>query len=282
MRIGRKPGIAVLAGLGLFALIAWRIEAASTHVLEAHYAPPPSALHAAPSQSSIRDGERLAHLNGCFACHGQNLTGKVTFRGFFGTRLVAPNLTRVLRRQSDTQIAAAIRYGIKADGTSTIAMPSDRFIGLSDTDVAAMIAYLRSLPERPDATAKTQWGFIGRAMLAMKLLPQEAALVDRTAHGPVQTPATPLALGGYIARSQCSVCHDGDLSGDTLEASPDLHFAIKHYSPAAFAHFFRSGEGQIGHGTKTMTKMIESRFRYLTDAEVRALYATLNTPVPPR
>lgn len=276
----RKHGITLLAAAVLVAGAIWWIDAASTRMLETHYTAPVPALTLVPDPGEAGNGARLVHVSGCSACHGADLTGGVTFRGIFGTRLVAPNLTRVLRHQSDEQIAAAIRYGVKPDGTSIIDMPSDLFVAFSDSDLAAMIAYLRSLPEKPDATEKTHWKLGGRAMLMLGWLPRAAANVDRHARGPEQTPAAPFLRGQYIAHSQCAQCHGADLSGNTAEASPDLRFSIQHYTPAAFAHFFRTGEGQIGHGTKTMTKMIHTRFRYLTDADVRGIYRYLNTPLP--
>lgn len=111
----------------------------------------------------------------------------------------------------------------------------------------------------------------------MGLLPVEATMVNISARGPLRTPTSPFALGRYITQSHCSVCHGPDLSGETIESSPDLRIAIQHYSPATFEHFFRTGDGQIGHGTRTMTKMIRSRFKYLTDAEVHAIYVYLKS-----
>jgi mono/diheme cytochrome c family protein len=93
----------------------------------------------------------------------------------------------------------------------------------------------------------------------------------------VQTPVAPAALGLYLTRAHCSACHGDDLSGRTAEGSPSLRVSIVHYSPQGFAHFFRTGEGQIGHGTATMTRMIRSRFQYLTPTEVQAIYLYLKS-----
>ena len=274
----QKLGIGFLVLSGLVAIGAWRIEAASTRILATRYPIPVSALAVSSAQSDAKDGERLARLNGCMSCHGPQLAGRVRISGYFGTRLIAPNLTRIVRHRLDAQLAAAIRFGIKPDGTSLIDMPAGKFVKSSDSDIAAIIAYLRTLPERPNATAKSQWRFGGRAMLAMGLLPLEAAMVDPEARGPAQTPTLPLALGRYITQSQCSACHGADLSGEPEESSPDLRFSIQHYSPAAFQRFLSTGMGQKGHGTRVMTRTIHSQLKYLTVADVRAVYAYLNLP----
>jgi mono/diheme cytochrome c family protein len=273
----RKRSILLLIVLGLIAAIAWHIEASSTKILTVHHAVPAHLLGVAPIRSAANDGYRLAHVNGCFDCHGEHLAGRVAFADWFGTRLVAPNLTRLARQETDAQLANAIRYGVKRDGTSVFVMPSNEFTLSSDSDIAAMISYLKSLPERPDTAEKTHWRFGGRAMLAMGLISPGAGMINLSALGPVHTPTSPYALGRYITQAHCSVCHGTDLSGDTMANSPDLRFAIRHYSLVAFEHFFSTGEGQIGHGTTTMTKMIRSQFKYLTRADVGAIYVYLNT-----
>lgn len=271
-----KWAVAAAVVLALAAIVVWRIEAASTRILATRYAQPPAPLAVAPAPEMVVDGERLAKLGGCTACHGKDLTGRVLFTGFLGSRLVAPNLTALAHRQSDTQLAAAIRYGVKPDGTSLIDMPVGKFLRSSDSDIAAIIAYLKSLPQKPDAAGKTAWSFGGRAMLAMGLMPLSAKRVDRTSRGPRQTPTDPLARGHYLTQVYCSGCHGADLSGEPQEDSPGLRFSIKHYSWAAFDRFFTTGIGRKGHGTQTMTPMVKARFRHMTKEDVRAIFTYLN------
>lgn len=271
----QKRGIQLLLVAAIIAAAAWVIERASTRALLARHAMPQHALAIMPAPTAASDGERLAHLDGCFGCHGARLTGRAIFAGWLGTRIVAPNLTRLAHSETNAQLAATIRYGVKRDGTSIVEMPSKQFIRNSDSDIAAIIAYLRTLRTMPDAAGKSRWRFGGRVMLVTSLIPLEADLVNRSARGPLRTPTSPLALGHYITQLYCSGCHGPTLSGETMKGSPDLHFAIQHYSPAAFLHFFRTGDGQIGHGTQTMTGIIRRRFKYLSAGEVRAIYSYL-------
>ena len=271
----RRHGVQLLLLAGIVAAATWMIQTISTRMLSVRHAMPLRALALKPVVSDASDGERLAHVDGCFSCHGSQLTGRVVFSGWLGTRIVAPNLTRLAHSETNVQLAAAIRYGVKPDGASMVDMPSNQFIKSSDSDIAAVIAYLRALPARPNAVGKTHWGFGGRVILMMGLIPLEADLVNRSARGPLLTPTSPLALGHYITQLNCSGCHGPDLSGETIKGSPDLHFAIQHYSPAAFEHFFRTGDGQIGHGTQTMTRIIQRRFKYLSAEDVHAIYSYL-------
>ena len=203
------------------------------------------------------------------------------FSGIFGSRLVAPNLTRLVRHRSDREIASAMRYGVKPDGTSLIGMPVGKFIRSSDSDVAATIAYLRTLPEKPDATPGTRWRFDGRVLLTIRMFLPETALVDKSRRGPRLTPTAPMALGAYISQTQCSICHGADLSGDPDEHSPDLRVVIRDYPQARFQHFLATGEGgRKDHDTKIMQEIVKRRLRFLTSAETAALYAYLKAPVP--
>ncbi|MGH6829134.1 MAG: c-type cytochrome [Rhizomicrobium sp.] len=276
MKKWQKRSIPFAVAIIAIAAAAFGIESSSAEKLAARHPLPQNPLAIAPDPKLAADGARLAHVNDCFSCHGEDLSGGVAFTGWFGTRLVAPNLTRLAHRQSAAQLAAAIRFGVKPDGTSLVDMPASRFIADSDSDTAAIVSYLRSLPVKPDSAGRTRWGFIGRAMLAMGFLPLEADAVDSSRRGPLRTPTAPLALGRYITHTQCTACHGPDLSGDVSEDSPDLRIAIRHYSLAAFEHFFRTGQGVIGHGTQTMTPAIKSQFKYLTDAQVRAIYLYLS------
>ncbi|HUI24531.1 MAG TPA: c-type cytochrome [Candidatus Kryptonia bacterium] len=74
--------------------------------------------------------------------------GKVPtpFGTFYGTN-ITPDPETGIGGWTDGEIAAAIRAGVRRDGsTETPAMPYDQYAGLADRDVSDLIAYLRSLP----------------------------------------------------------------------------------------------------------------------------------------
>lgn len=260
----------------LAALFVWRIEADSTAVLARVYPQPPQPLRVAPQPAMAPEGMRLAHVDGCYECHGKALTGHVEYTGWFGSILTAPNLTRVAQHATAQQLAAAIRFGVTPHGHSIFSMPVHRFLEQSDADNAAIIAFLQSLKPLPDVAPQTHWGFDGRVMLALGLIPAAATSAKPADRGPLTTPAAPMALGAYITHVQCAACHGPDLSGEAEEHSPDLRFAIKHYSLPAFEHFFRTGEARLGHGSPVMTALIKRRFHDLTEGEVRAIFVYLN------
>src|SRR5690606_12073504 len=108
-----------------------------------------------------------ASIMDCEGCHSgrtpegaidpdQHLTG-----GTIGFELPGlgifwpPNLTRSaegLGDWTDEQVAAAIRTGARPDGRMLAPiMPWPSYAALTDEDVAALVAYLRTLPPSPHA-----------------------------------------------------------------------------------------------------------------------------------
>lgn len=154
----------------------------------------------------------------CGACHdtfgpgmrpvpGMSLAGGRVFaeRGF---RAVAPNITpdheTGIGGWTDAAIAAAIRDGHRPDG-SLIGppMPVESYRGLSDRDLAALVAWLRQVPPVRHAVAE-------RSRYPFELAP----------HGPpvsgVPDPPAddPVARGRYLAVNvaHCMDCHSAQLS----------------------------------------------------------------------
>lgn len=127
----------------------------------------PAALVFASLGAAHADAARGEYLvrgpAGCGNCHtplgpdgpvaGQELTGRVVEDGE-AFRAVAPNLTPAGRIAgwSDAELAKAIREGIRPDG-SLIGppMPFTMYRGLSDDDLASIVAFLRTLPATESA-----------------------------------------------------------------------------------------------------------------------------------
>ena len=92
------------------------------------------------------EGKAIVAARGCASCHEASLSGDAKPRP--GTHAYAANLTpdeeTGLGAWTDDAIARAIRAGIDDQGASLCA-PMPRFWDLSDADVDAVVAYLRSL-----------------------------------------------------------------------------------------------------------------------------------------
>lgn len=119
-------------------------------------------------------------------------------------RAVVPNITpdpeTGIGRWSDAEIGRAIRDGVRPDG-SLIGppMPIELYRGISDDDLAAIVAYLRSVPAVRNPVPE-------RSRYAMPLPPSYGPPVGRVAGPPA---GDPVARGAYLAGplGHCIECH---------------------------------------------------------------------------
>jgi cytochrome c553 len=268
--VGGIAAIAVVAIAGIYGISAWK--------LSARHAVVRPVLRVAPAPSMVEEGGRLAHVNACFGCHGDDLAGHVFVDRIFIGRLSGHNLTRVVPQYTDEQIANVIRGGVKSDGTGIVFMPSHALVRLADADVAAIIAYLRTVERRPDAAKDTSLGLLARALVVTGMIPLEPDKVDPKQLGPLARPTEASALGPYIARTTCAMCHGLDLHGEEQVQSPNLFGIMPAYSLADLKTLLSTGIATGGRKLGLMSEMSQGALKYLSDDEVAAVYAYLSAP----
>ena len=273
--------------LVLFALVVIAVVgvyAATQPMIGKHYPFAPTALSADPAEADVSSGAKLVQLFGCKDCHGAGLRGQLLYDIPMVARLSAPNLTLVAKTYSDPQIAEMVRSGVRADGTELVGMPSPALSRLTDPEIAAVIAYVRSLPAGGAAPQDKQLGFVGRVLLLMGKLPTTPSLVAKYAAHPLPDFGPATEAGRGIARA-CAECHGPDLSGAD---GPDLRIAAAYDLPA-FTRLLRTGValdgrpvrpiGLIGEdksGPGLMAQVAREREGFgLSDAEIAALHAYL-------
>jgi mono/diheme cytochrome c family protein len=277
-RVRRWLGRAVAVVAAVVALAVVGTWAQSERVIRRAYAAPADRPLAVPRDAaSIAEGERLARTRGCFACHGPALAGRVFFDEPGVARLVAPNLTAAARRYSDDELARIIRRGVRPDGRSVWAMPSDMFVALSDADLARLVAYLRHAPPAAGPGPSIVVGPMGRVGVVTGKFAPSAEHVRRQRNSPARETPTgdSLAHGRYLALTSCAECHGARLRGDGA-TTPSLAVTAA-YTPAEFARLMRTGTAKGGREVGFMSGTARARFAHFTDAEVRALHAYLRT-----
>jgi mono/diheme cytochrome c family protein len=165
------------------------------------------------SAAAIARGRYLAHaVCECFECHSPLYDDDrvLPIESTLGagdildkrTRLVAPNITpdpeTGAGRWTDDQLVRAIRQGISHDGRRlAVAMPYPTLSILTDEDVHAIVAYLRSLP--PVRHVLPKW------------IPLRVAELPPDPPGPPAGPselATRKGRGAYLVHlARCVHCH---------------------------------------------------------------------------
>jgi len=168
-----------------------------------------SAADAALAADPVARGEYIAGLAGCPVCHtpldasgvapdrARAYAGGLEVTEVFGTWR-APNITpdreTGIGAWSDAEITAAIREGKRRDGSMLKAvMPYTFYAGMSDDDVQALVAYLRSLPPVVNKTER----------LVPPLPDVPAPALPR-----VDVKDDPVKHGQYLAGlMHCALCH---------------------------------------------------------------------------
>jgi len=250
-------------------------------MLRRHYDVPLSSFAASTDASSAARGRHLATILGCYKqCHGVSMKGFEIGAPYIG-HINAPNLTRVVHEYSDPELERLLRRGIKRDGTSVLLMPSQMFAHLSDTDLGAVIAFVRSAPpiEGGVMRGRTLWPLARLGILSGRF--QTAAdLVDRTASAPAEVDLSDrMELGRYLAAIACTECHGEDLRG-VAGGTPSLAIAAAYDDPA-FAKLLRTG---VPLGDRVLGLMKETsvgRFVDFGDDEIAALRAYLASLAAP-
>ena len=258
-----------------------------------------ASVGTATDAASIAKGKHYVEAIGvCQVCHGQDLAGPdvdqckvVPCTAFsddplFG-KLMPSNLTSGLggigNAFTDEDYVRAIRHGIGRDRKALIIMPSDVFNKISDEDLGAMIAYLKTLPPVDNELDDSGLAPLGRILAVFEgsLLP--ATQID---HNAPRTPS-PVAgvtaeYGEYLAEI-CTICHGERLSGGEVPGSDRAEApnitpggAPGSWTRSQFVDTIRSGINPDG-------KLLDpefmpwNRFTQMTDNELDAIWLYLKS-----
>ena len=166
------------------------------------------------TQELVSKGQYIFALAGGCACHtvpkGTLNTGGRAFPIPFGT-VYSSNITQDketgLGSWTDQQIADAMTKGISRDGSRILpVMPYEKYSGMAQTDLKALIAYLRTIkPIRKAIPQLKSWAPLMRSLGT----PIYLKVFGRFANPPQQTPQKGTERGRYLVEhvSLCGDCH---------------------------------------------------------------------------
>ncbi len=171
------------------------------------------AVHAQAEDLAAKGQYIFALAGGC-ACHTQPKgTPHVGARAFpipFGT-VYSTNITQDketgLGAWTDRQIYDAMVKGIRRDGSRILpVMPYERYSGMAQEDIKALIAYLRTLKPVTKTTPELKsWAPFARGIGTSLFL----KVFGRFANAPAQAPKSGIERGRYLVEhvSLCGDCH---------------------------------------------------------------------------
>lgn len=271
-------GIAVLVGgaaaFGQFA---------SAHKMNRIIALNPAPIAIPSDDAALARGKYLYESRGCTDCHARDGVGRTFIDD--GTLLVrGPNIT--LGGPTGSYSAAdwvrSIRHGVAPSSKPLLIMPSEDYARMTDADLGAMVAYIRSLPVQAGDGRELRLPLPVRFAYAIGAVRDAAEKIDHSL--PPAQPAAEgdvLATGAYAAQ-MCQGCHAESFTGGKIPGAPPDWPAAANLTPvpggamqsyrdsAAFAAMMRSGKRPDGSEIKVMP--FES-LAELNDTELAAMYA---------
>ncbi|MBO9713610.1 c-type cytochrome [Sphingomonas sp.] len=220
--------------------------------------------------ASIAEGARIAKIEGCRGCHGDDAAGSVwNDPPWFVATIAPPGLARKVASYSDAELGRLIRHGIRKDGTSLFIMPTVAHRNIADDDLGKLIAWIRTLRPAPkDVTRDTGFGPLGRVMLLSGQVPPSYQI------GTVAPKQRPADLGRYYYDAVCSECHALDEprpAPDGSGTAPALAPVAASYDPIAFRTLLHTGVAMGNRKLGLMSVVAKENFVALSDAEIVAI-----------
>jgi mono/diheme cytochrome c family protein len=272
-------GAGSVASLALAALGVLHVISAQ-HIARVH-AVEPAPLAIPADSASIERGRHVVRVIAkCQACHGSHFEGSVFLEDPMIGRISASNITPagVVANYTDRDWIRAIRHGVKPDGRSTIIMPSYEFHPMSAEDLAASIAYLKTLEPVEHTPPAMRLGPMARMLIATGMFPiLPADAIDHAApFEPAPAAAATPEYGSYLASIGCVGCHGPTLQGAKPPATgPDItpRGRLAGWTEEDFRLMMRSGKRP--DGTVVDTEMPWNLTAGMTDIELAAVWAYL-------
>jgi mono/diheme cytochrome c family protein len=283
--VGIVIGVLVLAFVALYIIgtVKW-------NKLHGQYEVPVETIIVPTDEAAIARGEHVATLHLCRICHTEALSGQaVSVPGLltFGIPNLTSGVGGVGATNKDEDWVRAIRHGVGHDDRGLVMMPARTFYYLSDEDLGALIAYLKSLPSVDHELPVTDLGPVGRVMLALGQLPPDiipnVTMIEHDAPRPVAPePGITVEYGEYLAHT-CALCHGPNFNGQTvqLDGPPVL---TPNLTPSGEVAFWSEGDfiatlrtGVTPGGKQLRSEMPWKYLGQMTDDELKAVWLYLQS-----
>jgi len=276
-------GLLLVAGVTLFLIGNGR--------LNKRYDFPPSNITIPTDEASIAYGKHRAETL-CVGCHGADLSGINDWfaAGPLGT-IDSANLTSGeggIGREftSDEDYVKAIRHGIDPEGKPIFMPAVISGANLSDEDLGAIIAYVKSVPPVDHVTTGKHFTPLAKIMLAAGMLgklPAEAVSHDIHVTAPARGVTT--EYGEYLVNTNdCHVCHGPQLNGGPFP-DPTIKVISPNITPGGepgfwteeeFLNTIRTGTTPSGHDLDP-DLMPWKEYNNMSADELKAIYMYLQS-----
>ena len=269
----------------------------------------PNAARGSNRNVSLEQGKYLAQsVTICFECHserdfskpgwpipaGRVGSGRILWGEGTANQIIAPNITPDVATGigdwSDEEIATAIKDGIGKNGRLlNPEMPSRYFRSLSDDEVHSIVLYLRSIPpvrnQLPEMAKYVPGKYPPAIAMDSIRLTKSSSMVTRGEHlvrlAGCETCHTPSNEEGFIRGlgfAGGKVFRHGDQAAASSNLTPDPS-GIGYYDEELFLKAVKTGRVGV---RELFSAMPWHFYRYLTDADLKAIFTYLQALPPVR
>jgi len=250
---------------------------------------PPSNIAIPSDAESIAFGKHRAETL-CESCHGKDLSGGQFFEDKMMGLLDAANLTSgeggVGREfTSDEDYVRAIRHGIDPQG-KPIFMPAVTSTSqLSDQDLGAIIAYLKTIPAVDHVTREKNLKPLAKILMGAGMFPKlPASVVSHEVHVTAPERGVSADYGSYlVSTNDCRECHGQEMAGAEYP-DPTIYLITPNLTPGGevgfwteegFINTIRTGVNPGGH--QLSEHMPWETYKLFKDDELKAIYMYLQS-----
>lgn len=214
--------------------------------------------------AKVAHGKRLADVLDCTGCHGANLQGTNLADKPEDGVMYAPNVTLLLGRYTDADLDRLIRHGVPKDGREFWFMPVESFQFLSDADLTALIAYLRTIKPGGKPLPTFKFNAVEHKDVEQGLLGNAQAQIRKYRESPPIDLGPQHAWGHYLVETTCTACHNNALQG-WPNFTPNLDIAGA-YSKTELTRLLTTGQSKTGKDVG-MSSVVRRQFSHLTSRE---------------
>ena len=284
-------GIVLGSLLGLLLVAGGILYLIGNSRLNKTYDFPPSNIVLPTDEASIEFGRHRAESL-CEGCHGKDLSGIENWfsAGPLGT-IDSANLTAGdggvgKEYTSDEDYVRAIRHGIDPNGKPLFMVAVISTSNLSDEDLGAIIAYIKTVPPVDHKTNGQNFTVLAKILYVLGVLPQMP--VETVSHETqVTAPEVGVSAeyGEYMVdTNDCRLCHGKELNGGPFpdptrkKISPNLTpgSELAFWTEEQFIDTIRSGVTPSGHQLDPEF-MPWKDYRNFYDDELKAIWLYLQS-----
>ena len=279
--LGSLLGMVLIAGFVFFLI--------GNAQLNKTYDFPPSNITIPTDETSIEFGRHRVETL-CESCHGQGLSGSNMLDDPMMGILDAANLTTGeggigQEYSSDEDYVRAIRHGIDPDGKPIFMPAVNSTSHLSDEDLGAIIAYLKTIPLVDNVTAGQRLKPVAKIMMGAGQFPKlPVEVVSHDIHVTAPERSVSVEYGNYlISTNDCRDCHGQDLAGSEFP-DPTIYLITPNLTPGGevglwseedFINTIRTG---VTPGDYHLNEhMPWETYRLFIDDELKAIYVYLQS-----